>query len=124
MSLTRLTSGAPDGDKRLPETGKLDRAKEGDYMMQIKDVVEEWPSPPGCWSGFYSHGNRLSPDLKTATIKDVSVIKGDIHLAIVSDGREFSALLNVRDVFYINRIIEVFFNAVGMSLDNAGKLEV
>lgn len=94
-------------------------------MKQIRDVVEEWPPPSGCWSGFYSRGNRLSPDLKTATIKDCFKDRlEDIHLSIVSDGREFSALLNVRDASYTNRIVEVLSSAASMSLDDAGKLEV
>jgi len=100
----------------------LGKTKERNYKMQIRDVVEEWP--PSGWGRFYAVGNRLSPDLKTATIKGISIIKGDIHLSIVSDGREFSALLNIRDASYTNRIVEVLSGAVGMSLDDAAKLEV
>ena len=79
---------------------------------------------PSGWGRFYSVGNRLSPDLKTATIKGISIIKGDIHLSIVSGDREFSAPLNVRDASYTNRIVEVLSSANGMPLDVAGKLGV
>jgi hypothetical protein len=102
----------------------LGKTKEEDCMKQIRDSVKKWPPPSGCWSGFYTRGNKLSPNLKTATIKDISVIKGDIHLSIVSDGREFSALLNALDASDTNRIVEVLSRAVGMLLDDAGKLDV
>ena len=91
-------------------------------MKQIKDVVEEWP--PSGWGRFYSVGNRLSPDLKTSIIKGISIIKGDIHLSVISNGKEFSAPLNVLDTTDTNRIVEVLSSAVGTLLDDAGKLEI
>ena len=38
-------------------------------MMQIKDVLKEWPPSKGNWGGFYSRGNGTDPDLKTAKIE-------------------------------------------------------
>ena len=94
-------------------------------MIQIKDVLKEWPPSKGNWGGFYSRGNGTDPDLKTATIKDCHKDHlGDIYLSIVSGDRQFSTVLYVQDTSYANRIVEVLSSAVGSLLDDAGRLEV
>lgn len=87
--------------------------------MQIRDL-EQWP--PSVWATTGS--TRLIPDLATATIKSVRAEEECVFLRFEDRGKVYGTVLVLSDDHLARRVAFTLKNAIGITIQDAGGLEV
>jgi hypothetical protein len=89
---------------------------------RVRDVVIFWP--PSSWTCSYAGTDALTPRPSTAVIKAARSREQRVSLQVEDDGRLFSTVLTLQDPACLSDLVTTLDGAKGLSLEEAGDLQL